>query len=1157
MSDDYRDLSNGGSLSSDSEPEIANAALRVAVDARVPEIAESVWSKISERVGKKSDFIVLQAPIADCSAAIFCVVAEDFANDEAARALEVRLSQSTAARKFLLQLLRPHDGEARERLTALLAKAGKRGGFVPVPVEKSDEENAAALSDEETLAHQVRFVSNHLLNDPPSLSSVSLKEFVARTAKKNAGRKDKQKKPNNPKKENANALNTAADAVPAEPNARKAARQAAKAAKKTDRAKTKNEPAGERRGKRREKIAAATDVQIAHGAGDESKAARKVKRASLKTERKNKKQSDSADVLSGADSEFGAIAREKNASGKEAEKAARQAARAERQAARAKRTEEKRTATREPLSKEERKQKRVEKIQERKVRAERGDTDSEDDSNARAPRIVFDSLGESTAAKLQASLERFCKNTDVAVKWLSEDRRSDVRIYGFDGSVSAAEITARLESIAKDTTKLRIFVGRVGLAGADGALPFEAENKAIAAVAAACEGTYIDLASAFRRCGTDKMLQGSDFSDAGYDFVATAILGAVGGRLSKFALPRPPQLVPQDLADAQTLAETPLQWLSQLSWNAPLPPKLLWARADKESVAAFIDQKAVLSEEETLDLNVPVKWPTECAGRGEEAQAFGLEFLIGPLAYWYSKANGRSTGDVAEIDALLKERGTVASEILSLAGKIILDFAQSHPLSASAAWEENSVSRRSRVLILYVLCCKMALKRKVKFDEAVCASVLRLLLESIEVLRSDDFYVPCSIDGVRQDSLLIGLALALRKSPYAENLLSESLNRLKRLQIEPGLTAEGVWRYGSVSDHFALLAEIKTLLEDFDQSDVALIEPVAAAAKKMTVFAEAMMKSDGAPPAMGDSKQKSVARKLTGMRRALAGAGFSKAAPSRKAPPPPRMTETYVFREAQYFVSHSTKKISPESSLVILHADPESLVQSDPGGVTLVFAHAATDLLVRAEAPDGAKRREKEIHCDPALRNGYHVNGAGFLLDNGIKRDAARLVKSWRGPDWAAAKSIDEINPAASIKRVVVHLKAAHALIVVDELEAKQDEPADFEQFWHVAPGFTQSPSTGVLHFAAEGSGTLTAAFDTQGSTAVEVSESAGPAVRRSVRLRNGVVASLFQWSEAPAPASITVANGAPGDWTVMASGVGFDVQLGLVGDEFRCESKA
>jgi hypothetical protein len=241
----------------------------------------------------------------------------------------------------------------------------------------------------------------------------------------------------------------------------------------------------------------------------------------------------------------------------------------------------------------------------------------------------------------------------------------------------------------------------------------------------------------------------------------------------------------------------------------------------------------------------------------------------------------------------------------------------------------------------------------------------------------------------------------------------------------------------------------------------------------------------------------------------------------------------------------------------VLHADHESLAQSDPGGITLVFAHGAKDLLVRAEAPNGTKMREKEIHYDPALRNGYHVNGTGFVLESGIKQDAARLVKSWRGPDWAAAKSIDEINPAASIKRVVVHLKASHALVVVDELEAKQDGAADFEQFWHVAPGFMPSPSTDVLHFAAEGGGILTAAFDPQASEAVETSESAGPVIRRSVRLCNGVVASLFQWSEAPVPASIVIANGALGDWTVTASGLGFDVRLGLTGDEFRCESKA
>ena len=66
---------------------------------------------------------------------------------------------------------------------------------------------------------------------------------------------------------------------------------------------------------------------------------------------------------------------------------------------------------------------------------------------------------------------------------------------------------------------------------------------------------------------------------------------------------------------------------------------------------------------------------------------------------------------------------------------------------------------------------------------------------------------------------------------------------------------------------------------------------------------------------------------------------------------------------------------------------------------------------------------------------------------------AARIVKSWRGPGWAAAKAVDEINAVAAVSRIVVHLKDVHALLIIDDLCSRDGVEATFEQFWHVAPG--------------------------------------------------------------------------------------------------------
>jgi hypothetical protein len=361
-----------------------------------------------------------------------------------------------------------------------------------------------------------------------------------------------------------------------------------------------------------------------------------------------------------------------------------------------------------------------------------------------------------------------------------------------------------------------------------------------------------------------------------------------------------------------------------------------------------------------------------------------------------------------------------------------------------------------------------------------------------------------------------------------------------------------VWRAGAFSDHYSLLAMLRIMMIDFDKSDTAPVEPFAAAAKKMTLFAEAMLKSNGYPPTFDGSRQKSYARGLSGTRRALAQAG-GKSIPMSKIEAMPRIAETYVFRDAQYFISHSTQNVSKESSLVLLHADSPSIVDGDPGGVTLAFAHGETDLLIRAE-PEEASRRDKSSFFDPALRNGYHVNGSGFDLRGEFRTNAARIVKSWRGPGWAAAKCIDEINSTADLGRVVVHLKDVHALLVIDSLRSRDGREATFEQFWHVAPGLSASlTSPKPLRFSAAGNGVLAVALDHHDATTVE-SEGEGMRIRREVYMAEGILASLFQWTEEVATATIDIARDESAGWTAAVSGAGFYGQLTLAGEDLRFE---
>jgi hypothetical protein len=151
---------------------------------------------------------------------------------------------------------------------------------------------------------------------------------------------------------------------------------------------------------------------------------------------------------------------------------------------------------------------------------------------------------------------------------------------------------------------------------------------------------------------------------------------------------------------------------------------------------------------------------------------------------------------------------------------------------------------------------------------------------------------------------------------------------------------------------------------------------------------------------------------------------------------------------------------------------------------------------------------------------------------------------------------VDETNPTGSITRTVIHLKAEHALIVVDELMAKSGREAAFEQFWQIASGLSPAPSDGPQYrFDIAGKGGLTAAFDAPAKTTIEP-RGEGSCIRRELRMAKGLAASVFRWTAEPAPVTIKSGRQADG-WSVDVSGAGFAGQIVLAAGELRYTPRA
>jgi len=765
--------------------------------------------------------------------------------------------------------------------------------------------------------------------------------------------------------------------------------------------------------------------------------------------------------------------------------------------------------------------------------------------------IALSGLGEEEKAALLESLRHAFGESGARVVEAKPSAKARISVHAFDRYPADIEEAERVAETLAGAGWLRILLDRTAFRAETEKK--EPENPAIARASLLCNGALLDLGTHFGRHGIDAASQDAEQRAAALALTA-ALIAREAANSPKLSLSRKPLSASADLADALRLAGAPLELLSKLTWSSTRPPRVLHAQYSQEDVERFADRKIVLSGEDVRDFSEGIDWQPAVVDARAQSRLFGLVFLIAPLSYWYSKASDRKSEQLQKIDASLKQRGVTASAILTSAGDIIRDFSEKVPLQASSpAWREFPVSARIRVLTLYILCCRLAVKRRIKFDDAACGAVFRMLVDHVEFLRSGLAYPLAAAEGVERDCLLAGVGLALQQTDYGGLLLRESLDRLRRRQLDIGLSADGVWRSASFTAHCEVLSALTVLLGDLTTAGNDAVEPLGEAAKRMTLFVDAMLKSNGQSLPIDSTRGTSQASTLSNARRVLAliGARPSKGKPARGMAAN-RITETYVFRDAQYFVSHSTPKVTPDSSQVALHA---KTAKGHPGGLLLAFAHGPSNLLL------GLVSRRKELtglsmlgSWNPALRNGYYTGVSDAEKKPGSPSAQARIVKSWRGAGWAAARGAESLV-RAELARTVIHLKALHGLLVVDEIAGGGE--AASEQFWHLAPSLVPpTDPEGLLCFGVPDDGFLTVAFDGQPTVSMD-RDASSSCVRRTLRAGQGVAASLFQWTASSTAATLSLPREEPENWQVSVSTAGTRLNISLVSNELQVEEIA
>jgi hypothetical protein len=614
--------------------------------------------------------------------------------------------------------------------------------------------------------------------------------------------------------------------------------------------------------------------------------------------------------------------------------------------------------------------------------------------------------------------------------------------------------------------------------------------------------------------------------------------------------------------------------LDAMSWKVDRLPANLAANYAAESITEFASDVVFFPSFRgwgKFPLGEPIDWGMAGANWSWQSYFTGLEFVRPAMAFWYDTVTGGREKMDPAIARVIEERGKTPDDLMRRAGAIIVDFIRANPPTApknQRAYFQGTILRRVKAFLTYLVCAKKADAIGRPFDTAEVETVFRSLAECMEMLKSDDVYPKAGNHGVRQDALFIVAGLLWHSLPYGRELLDLGMNRLQTQQLDRALSSDGVWLENSFGYHCLIMNQLTMTAEDLRMAGAPGVDVIHDALRRMSEFVEAMVKCDGYGPLLGDTAPK---RQFV----ALAEAAMETTGERLQMKNFRRAKDTYFFPAAGYFASHSSRELSPDASTLITSATLSRPKHKQADDLSIVFTHGTNDLLVdggtfNKEITDTVRNAAR---YDPASHNTYRINGSGYPVRAMKGTKPAGLSAMWDGDGWAAVRGFNNAYKDGKLARLVVHLKRRHAVIVLDQLMSKSSSPATFEQFWHIAPDFPPEAAkdTGQWLFASKENGVLRAAF---GPEAAECTLEHGgpdnpiawlmlsndevvptPYLRRSCQVREGVMASLFQWTPAGADAQLAIEHraGDAGTVELSARGAGFDCRFRVGEREVAC----
>ena len=529
------------------------------------------------------------------------------------------------------------------------------------------------------------------------------------------------------------------------------------------------------------------------------------------------------------------------------------------------------------------------------------------------------------AVKLQVWRRRLRRREQIALSRAPREN-ADIVVYGFDRAHldDAGYVEHQLARIVADAARIKI-VMQLASPAIHGPERAEIDRKnAVVETIARRVGAHMVMTAEVMHNSAARMFATSGLPNLrGYAALGHAVLGRINTQMVRSSVAS----APEEAAPGGPAAKRPGrrkaksagatlpsadEVLSAMSWNSPRLPANLSSYYSPEAISAFANNSVFFASFRgwgKVALGEPIDWAMEGTNWSWQSYFTGLEFVRPPMALWYDSVSGHEGRPGPKVLESLRKLGTTPEKLLTRARAVVVDFLEKNPPSSpknQRAYFQGTILRRVKVLLTHLICAKRAAELGTPFDRAEVGAVFNALVQSFEMLKSDQIYPVAGNHGGRQDVLFIVTGLLWHRLPYGRELLDLGMRRLKRFQLDMALSPDGVWLENSFGYHCSMMNQFPMTARDLRTAGA----PEARSFCTMRSGAwRRSCRSDGQVRRRraAHRRHRAAADKF----RLLARDECARTAPATNAARtrdlPPRQATPTCFLRAGYFASHTNR----------------------------------------------------------------------------------------------------------------------------------------------------------------------------------------------------------------------------------------------------------